>query len=862
MNKRILHTLVLLFCVLGTYAYNIGDYVITDNARFKVTGENILVNGDLSVNNVSSAEFGWTSTDGSFLSPEYWTLEPAAGPDGQNALQSQTGAVAEAQLFQAVAIEADRAYVISFKIKGSEKTTSSNKAGTQNMIDVFTNADGTLTKEGDGFVQVSTATAISDDWTEVAYSVVNKKGAYMVINLGRMNTGTQVAQFEVRVATEVYDLRKGQKVVDYANMLLGVPEFVNGKEELESAVGAYMEMSQVPQFTDDVETMKGLVQSITDESQRFLDANSADMMGLIEKGDITKWGKKNNGSIDWKNWGDWTASGTNRWKHTVDEEHVINQYHAGYNFPAASIGLKKGGLPAGKYMYSIDLMAFKYMKANGDNYTPNYGVDIDGNKLYFGTDSVEIGVLPKKDYSTYTIFGTIAEGDTLLVGHYFPGFGEGQGGGITFMRRPVLRLVGKTTAEIEHEALVKAIIEQQTYLRDRIALAKTEVADAAYPWGKQDYTDSIAKAEEFYNATLAYVDAGGNDLGQMIPADYDDTIADMVSFVNSNGRAYFTLNQPYTRLVSGVGEAQAKLDDPITAPASEETRTALKGAIASSNTLIGAVTATPDSLNFANSLNALKMAESAYMMSQARYESPAEMVIVNGDFADGTAGWELSLDGDSKNQWNKGNNDKFSTGIALRAQRGNTVKPKNKAIQYITVTKAGMYAYVAEAYGFNSDAKKYNGMWNGQSGADSTRISGINLFFGLKDDPNGTNDSLNVCTHQTTFGEAWAPDEVRTYVAYYEKATDGEEVLEFGIDALTNGDPMGNGCNIYGFGANKVLYYGDINGFHTGISDAAAVKADADKTIWSLTGVKMGESVNSLPAGVYIRGGKKFVVKK
>lgn len=861
MNKRILHTLVLLFCVLGTYAYNVGDYVLTDNARLKVTGENLLVNGDLAVNNVSSAEFGWATPAGVFLSPEHWTLEPALGPDGMNAMQSQS-AEAEAQMYQAVAIEPGKAYVISMQIKGSEKTTSSNVAGQQNMIDVYTNADGTQTKEGDGFVQVSTVMPIGDEWTEVAYSVVNESAAYLVVNVGRMNTGTQVAAFEVREAKEVYDLRQGQKVVDYCNMLLGVPEFTEEREGMEAAVQAWDEMSQDPASTDDKGIMESLVESIVEAQASFLDANSADMMGQIGRGKIVDWGKKNSGSIDWKNWGDWTASGTNRWSHASGSEEIKNEFHSGYDFHEASIGLNKGGLPAGKYMFSVDLMACKYMNANGNKYTHNYAVDIDGNKLYFGADSLEIGVLPKKTYKTYTIFGTLAEGDTLKVGHYFPGFGDGQGGGFTKFTLPVLRLIGTTTADMEHAQMVKKIIEQQGYLLDRIATAKAEVADPAFPWWKQDYTDSIAKAEGLYQATLTYIDAEGNETGEIIPEYYDETVRDMVSFVNSCGRLYVETNKPYTELVAYVPEAQAVLDDPATAGATEATRTALKAEIAKAQALIDGVTATPDPEGFMAQRTALEEAVSAYMKSQANFESPAEIVIVNGDFSDGKNGWELSLDGDSKNQWGTGASSQFSGGYKMAASRGNTVTPKNKAIQYVTVTEPGMYAYYAEAYGFNSAENKYNGMWNGLSGADSTRISGINLFFGPKDDPEFTNDSVSVCTHQTVFGADWTPNEVRSYILFYEKKTAGEEVLEFGMDALTNGEPMGYGCNIYGFGSNRILFYGNADDYRTGISGVPAAPAADNKTIWSVTGVKMGTSASSLPAGVYIRGGKKFVVKK
>lgn len=66
-------------------------------------------------------------------------------------------------------------------------------------------------------------------------------------------------------------------------------------------------------------------------------------------------------------------------------------------------------------------------------------------------------------------------------------------------------------------------------------------------------------------------------------------------------------------------------------------------------------------------------------------------------------------------------------------------------------------------------------------------------------------------------------------------------------------------------GAENATYLSIVLGDEdeaTGIERvASALPCDGDGAMYSLQGVRVGDSVESLPSGVYIRGGKKFVVK-
>lgn len=870
MNKRLLQTIVLFLCVLGSYAYNVGDYVFTTDGRFKVTGNDILKNGSITNQDVSSADFGWTDAGGAVLSTERWSIETGKGPNGEPVLESLSGADG-VSLFQSIPFEATKSYIITFKIKGPEATTSTVNEGDANYIDVYANIDGTASKTAERFQQVASATVIGSDWTEVSFAftdtVAGGKAGFINISLARLEAATQVTSFEVREVQRVFDTRIGQRALKYANMLLGREEFSKERDVFENVVTVFTGMLEDPSLADDEAEMNSLLLSLNEEQTAFLDANSADVMTAITSGNISEWSKFNNNENK-KSYGDWVLAGTNRWGHGTKAEYANCTYPSAYDLDWCSAYIAKEGLRPGRYMFSVDAQAIKYTKSGSNSSAPNYAVTVDGTKVFVGTDSVDCGVLDPYIFNTYTAFGDLAEGDSLKAGIYFPGFGAGNGGGTFRLKNAVLRLVGVSTEELERAMYVSAIHVQQVELKNRLDIAKEDVASASYPWGKKDLNDSIDKCQPIYDESFTYVDADGNDLGLDIPEYYDELLLDNVRIMGSGINEYIAVNVPFTNLVDYTAEAQSVLDDTKNAGASESTKTALKQAISSSTSLINGVTSEPDSAAFASSLYELKTAVLNFKLTVACYDNPAELVLVNADFRNNEGaksgkceGWTPTLQSDEKGWWFFGNDDRFESGYKMYTSRGNTAFSRNKAIQKITITKAGLYEYRAQAYAVNTDRKKYNAMWNGMSGADSLRLSGIFFFFGKENAP----DSVNVCTTQTTFTSSnWTADEVRTYSMFYNKKTDGEEVIELGMDALQNGVPMGAGCNQYAFGSNHVFFYGDSVKYATGIEEIPSVVAPAtnsDSAVYTITGVKVGNSTANLPKGIYISRGKKFVIK-
>lgn len=872
--KRLLLQVVGLFMAAGAFAYNAGDYVYTNDARYKVTDvTNLVKNGSFTVADRASADFGWKDATGANLSAEGWSIEPEKGPDGQTVLESLSGAEG-ITAYQAFPYEAGKSYVISFKVMGPANATTTIVEGQSNYIDVYTNADGTCAKTDEALQQIAKAAPIASNWSEVTYAFTDANNAdgMMVISLGRLATGTQITDIQVVAAKRVYDIRPMERSIQVGRLLVNSGEFTMDadskalfEEQLEIAEGVLA--SGDAETIDDEAIMAGLEEGLAETRQAFLDANSGDLISRVSSGDIAGWPKFNNGDGK-REQGDWVFTGCNRMGHATGAVEANLSYPSSYDLTWGQASIDRKVAP-GRYMFAIDAYALKYTTGpNKDLYYPDYSMKAEGAKVFVNADTVECGALDNIVANTYIAFGNVGEDGMLSAGIYFPGFPEGTGGGTFRYKNAVLRQVGVNQAAVDRAFYVQDIALQQSELLKRIEQANADLADAQYVWGKAGYTDSLAKAQELYTASLSYVDANGKDLGMDIPEAYDDLLLnDGVRYMNTSRNWFTALNKPYVDLVAKVADGKAKLADETLAGASATSKAALEKAVADAEALIAGATATdtPDVEPFIAAFANIDNCIFNFEMSCASFETPASLMIQNPDFRinDGQKsgkceGWDLNLQSDSKGWWFFHEDSKFTSNYSIYVSRGNIAFSKNKATQKITVTEPGVYAYYCEAYAVNTNESTYNKMWNGLSGEDSLRISGIRLFFGAE----GTPDSVNVCTNMVNFID-WNYDEVRSYKMLYVKKTAGEEVLEFGMDALENGDPMGAGCNLYGFGSNKLFYYGSEDTYLNGITNAEAdKKAYEEAPVYTLSGVMMGKSTANLPKGVYIKGGKKFVVNK
>lgn len=872
MYKRLFLQLLLMAGTIGaSAAYNEGDYLYTTNARIKISNsQNLLVNGDFSAANPADGKFGWKDLAGATLSTENWQVNVGGGPDGKNALTALKALDTNGNavtLLQTVPYEPGQTLVVSFKVKAPTPVTSTTTAGKSNYVDVYVNADGSANKSADGFKQVASAVGLTDSWQEVTYSFTDTssdgEAGFLVIALGQLASGTQVADFTVQQAVEVYDDRSAQKLLSYGEYLIKSGEMPKGADDFQGIIGMVKEFLASPEAESASEAETYMADYKT-QFEAYLDANSADMSGKVDGTNFKGYSKYNAGGLTAN--GDWKFVG-GRWGHSSGQDQLFDQYQAGYTKKGGSASFRTVGLPAGRYMFAIDALAYT-MVGKSDKYSPDYTYNLPYVNVFIGTDTLKYAEVSNREYNTYTKFADLAAGDTLAAGISYPDFPDDKGGRFQ-IANPVIRLVGLTNADIERQDLVASVYTQAQVLKERLDSANVLIA-GQLPWGKATLKDSVDKFQPLYDASLTYVNAEGVDQGIDIPTDYAEQLRDNVNMMGKAIAHYYDENEPYTDLTGLTVTAKERLDGEPWKDADAQLRSNLQAQYDASTGLIANATGTNDSLNFTNSFADLKKAIVEYERSCAHYPYAADEYVINpffqkngGSRSDIAEGWTIVGDSGTENKLRFGKNTMFENQTCAYTSRGNTVYMKNKVSQKMTLTAKGYYEFRCQAYAFNSDSKKYNQLWNGQTGADSARVTGIFVFFGPDDTAN--KDSIEVCNKQTNFSN-WSPSEVPTYQIFFEKTDDSDLVVEFGMDALQNGVAKGVGCNLYGFGGVHVYFWGDkqkyLEDYEAGIANTPVdLLGKKSGVVYNLMGVKVANSKENLPKGIYISDGKKFVIK-
>ena len=929
MKKFLLLQLFVLVGFVAANAHNLGDYVYTSTAKYKVVSMNMIRN-----NQFSSTD-GWFQVDGSSVSPDVWSVEQAAGPNGENALMSYGSADAATAIFTSVPYEVGKTYIVSFDIiAGDEGAQATSATSTEtNYVNVFSNSDGDINGTTN-YQSVGESFTTPLEWTNVSFAIgdtiTGGSTGNIYIAFGRLSSGTMITNIEVVEVQQVFDTRVVERALGYYQSVVETGLFTNDPEEfvegpLSTLAGVYAAAEagdpDMQLLIDNVSEMEGLLNEVAEGFTTYLDANSASMGNKINNYDIQKWTKFNNGDNK-TNMGDWYFYGTsNRWGHPNNDVEANYSYPGSYDLGPGYIYIQKPQAAlgyAGKYFFACDLRAQRYFekKIDGGYYGIDYSFYSEGSKLFFGNDSTTLPTLDNRTPTRHFIVGELAEGDTLRVGAWFPGFDDK--GGTFRISNAELRLIGKTTAEINHDVFVNDIISQQNALQSAYEACLATMEDANYPWDN----DSIQRAIDTWYGCLAESYAWVTPEGEVGPEWWQDQSVEEQAFRDEkynylvtavrglqNARTYvINQNKPYNDLIAKVAEAEAICNEPNYVQSGAD-MTAVKELIAQAKEMIANVTPSYDGDNFNNTISEINAALDAMKMSVAGYGREADLVIINPFFSANGArgngntvkptGWlDSSYDSENGSDKTNGNprfkkDDNWEGGYCFEVWRGFTAYPKNKAQQSISVENKGLYIYQADAYAGNEgknsraqddlmivmvDRLDANGnvvyeqvpdsMEVGTDDAgnpiyeyfttdvavqDTTYVTGVCLVFG--DEYAESLDTIHV---HSDYPDLYTP---KTYRMEYVN-TQGAMSLKFGLDAIGN-----LGCNLYGFGANHIYYCGDADKYHQ--DQALGIEAkpvdllqQASKGVYNLQGVKVADKLDAnLPKGIYIFGNQKYIVR-
>lgn len=929
MKKFLLLQLFALVGFVAANAHNLGDYVYTSTAKYKVVSMNMIRN-----NQFSSTD-GWFQVDGSSVSPDVWSVEQAAGPNGENALMSYGSADAATAIFTSVPYEVGKTYIVSFDIiAGVDGAQATSATSTEtNYVNVFSNSDGDINGTTN-YQSVGESFTTPLEWTNVSFAIgdtiTGGSTGKIFVAFGRLATGTMITNIEVVEVQQVFDTRVVERALGYYQSVVETGLFTNDPEEfvegpLSTLAGVYAAAEagdpDMQLLIDNVSEMEGLLNEVAEGFTTYLDANSASMGNKITNYDIQKWTKFNNGDNK-TNMGDWYFYGTsNRWGHPNNDVEANYSYPGSYDLGPGYIYIQKPQAAlgyAGKYFFACDLRAQRYFekKIDGGYYGIDYSFYSEGSKLFFGNDSTTLPTLDNRTPTRHFIVGELAEGDTLRVGAWFPGFDDK--GGTFRISNAELRLIGKTTAEINHDVFVNDIISQQNALQSAYEACLATMEDANYPWDN----DSIQRAIDTWYGCLAESYAWVTPEGEVGPEWWQDQSVEEQAFRDEkynylvtavrglqNARTYvINQNKPYNDLIAKVAEAEAICNEPNYVQSGAD-MTAVKELIAQAKEMIANVTPSNDGDSFNNTISEINAALDAMKMSVAGYGREADLVIINPFFSANGArgngntvkptGWlDSSYDSENGSDKTNGNprfkkDDNWEGGYCVEVWRGYTAYPKNKVQQSISVENKGLYIYQADAYAGNEgknnraeddkmivmvDRLDANGnvvykqvpdsMEVGTDDAgnpiyeyfttdvavqDTTYVTGVCLVLG--DEYAESLDSIHV---HSDYPDLYTP---KTYRMEYVN-TQGAMSLKFGLDAIGN-----LGCNLYGFGANHIYYCGDADKYHQ--DQALGIEAkpvdvlqQASKGVYNLQGVKVADKLDAnLPKGIYIFGNQKYIVR-
>lgn len=833
--KKLLLSVLAVLSVVSVNAFQKDDYLYTHTAKFKVTSDNLVTNGDFS----DAVYFtGWTDQNGAEVSALSWQYTPAAGPNGEAALMSLSGEEGNV-LARSFELNAGT-YSISYWIKGETGGTTSTAVGGTNYAAFYVNNDASLSTV---VRQVSDQESFSTEWAQVTDTVVIASGEYLVMYFDRMATGTMVTGFEINEVTQVYDTRILERRINFVKEMLAKPEyFPNMYDDMVgilSAVEATIKGEGEPLFNIDniAETTDFLTNEFEPVVKEFMAQNSADM--------IAAWGIKrwvDSGKVQKGNGvGGWSGSG-GRWFHNgngvADEDDAIVNYIEGFDIPDATQYISKEGLkPGSPFMLSMDVMGYWFVaKASSGKSVINYNSNPSGVSIYVNGDTLDCGVFDERNYTTYTVFGTVGEDGKLTAGMNFvlPETERGVArGGRVFIANPILLMMGTSQAEQDLIVLVQNIATQQNALKDRIDSAKVVIGKTAeYPWGMEVVAASIEPQETFLNETYAkYVDAAGNNVGTTLDdAAMPDSILKAVRAMNSVFSNLYALNQPNKDIVEAIAYHRGVIVDALYANASASSKAAYESSIADAEALyktlgtLDSIAGAAEAVKYKDAIALMETKELAFKESCASYAAPAPKAVKNADMRNGGTGkpgknselkdWDSVFD--TANGWKSGEKWNYADltgygidGCAVQYWRGYTASPQGQTSQQITLTDAGVYEFEAYTYGNNENSKGrgyYTPVTDETSGLTVDTLfdkSGLKIFFGLS----GIEDSIRV--HSQYSEDGYRPSKKTvTYI----KAADGDETFAFGFHA-TPENIGGSGCNYFGFGPVRLLYGGATDAY-------------------------------------------------
>lgn len=579
--KKLLSASLFAFIALSASAHNVGDFVYTKVAKYKITGENLVVNGQFK--NGATGTEGWTATDATLPLETTFTMG-VDGPNGSNTQKVLAGQTALTNgMYQQVAITQGGTYVVSFKVMGSTAgfTDLDLTGGNTNYMNAYYNTDGTLgTVDGtnllygengvNGGYQFSYGT---DGFTEVSFAVEAPAEGNILIDFRGLAEGLEIADVTCHLAENVYDDRISKDRIAYFNKYLG-SEGIDEREFYDDFQGAVVDVEGAIEDNATPDEMATLMENLEGIWAEFVGANFENVLDFIATTDGSA--ATGNNSANWMNWtskwnklssdyngkAPWTWT-TDRWAHKTAATNSPLQIQwmrgAGANSNWNNVATLTATLSPGTYYWGVTGQG-GMMTLNKNRWARSWADECAETKLFFNGDTILVDTLNAARNEDYVVEFKLEEAKEITLGIICNNVSTSANAGfdVHFYSPVLYKLVIEGELTEEQKSYLAAVEVQLEALKGRIDVANEYLAETQVllPWGKEALKEGVVEAQARYDAWAAMTQ---DDILAML--DNYETLSDTimnngVRFLNNNYiNPFVAMNKPLTDMPVAIESA-------------------------------------------------------------------------------------------------------------------------------------------------------------------------------------------------------------------------------------------------------------------------------------------------------------------
>ena len=522
MKKQLLSIALLSAVVSGAMAHEIGDKVYSNSAKWKITGRNLVNNGDFS--DVSLSD--WSNIDETVDKSTTFAVLAGKGPKGKNVIQVNDGQTdLKNGIYQTIAIEQGGTYIVSMKVmntKAAGFTDFDLTGANTNYINAYYNTDGALaTADGTNLSYGNggecggyTFSFTTDKFTEVNFPVQAPADGQIVIDLRGLSAGLEICDVTCQAAEKIYDTRIPEKRIAYIKSVLNSYEFSEDSyAELQEEITAVE--SLISEGAE--EGYDNAMENLDLAWENFVTANFSNVLNSINTG------ASGNNSANWDNWtgkfnkmsdasaqnavSGWSWS-TDRWCHKTAKANspLQIQWMRGSSGTWDNIATNTTTLDKGIYFFGFQ-GAGGMMTLNKNRWTRSQAKECAETYVFFNNDTTKMFLLPTSNdmastYGNVIYKFEVAEDNTPVKFGIRCNIGQGQvakdGFDVNLFHPVLYKVLVEGELKPEQKTYLGNVQAQIDALDGRIKVAEGYVAadQKTRPWGKENLQKGIVEAKK------------------------------------------------------------------------------------------------------------------------------------------------------------------------------------------------------------------------------------------------------------------------------------------------------------------------------------------------------------------------------